>query len=68
MITAITNLSSCPIQVEEGDFLAIFQPQRNKSNLILYYQELNGPENYDSNYSIITNINDYPLVSVSVGK
>ena len=62
------NLSSSPIQVEEGDFLTIFQPQRNKSNLILYYQQFNGPENYNSKYSIITNINDYPLVSISVGK
>ena len=61
------NLSSCPVQVEEGDFLTIFQPQRSKSNLILYEQEFNGPENYDSKYSIITTKNDYPLVSISVG-
>ena len=62
------NLSSFPVQVEEGDFLTIFQPQRNKSNLILYQQEFNGPENYNSNYFIITTINNYPLVSISVGK
>ena len=62
------NLSSSPVQVEEGDFLTIFQPQRNKSNLILYQQEFNGPVNYNSNYSIINNKNDYPLVSISVGK
>ena len=61
------NLSSSPVQVEEEDFLTIFQPQRNKSNLILYQQEFNGPENYNSNYSIITTKNDYPLVSISVG-
>ena len=62
------NLSSSPVQVEDGDFLTIFQPQRNKSNLILYQQELNGPVNYDSSYSIIDNKYDYPLVSISVGK
>ena len=62
------NLSSSPIQVEEGDFLTIFQPHRYKSNLILYQQEFNGPVNYDSNYSIIDNKYDYPLVSISVGK
>ena len=62
------NLSSSPVQVEEGDFLTIFQPQRNKSNLILYQQEFNGPVNYNSKYSIIDNKNDYPLVSISVGK
>ena len=62
------NLSSTLVQVAEGDFLTIFQPSRSKSNLILYYQEFNGPENYDSSYSIITNKNDYPLVSISVGK
>ena len=62
------NLSSSPVQVEEGDFLTIFQPQRNKSNLILYQQEFNGPVNYNSNHSIIDNKNDYPLVSISVGK
>ena len=62
------NLSSSPIQVEDGDFLTIFQPQRSKSNLILYQQEFNGPVNYDSNYYIIDNKNDYPLVSISVGK
>ena len=62
------NLSSSSVPVEEGDFLTIFQPQRNKSNLILYYQEFNGPRNYDSSYSIIVSKNDYPLVSISVGK
>ena len=62
------NLSSFLVQVEEGDFLTVFQPQTNKSNLILYQQEFNGPENYNSNYSIITTINNYPLVSISVGK
>ena len=62
------NLSSSSVQVQEGDFLAIFQPQRSKSNLILYYQQFNGPRNYDSNCSIIANKNDYPLVSISVGK
>ena len=62
------NLSSSLVQVEEGDFLTIFQPKRSKSNLILYYQEFNGPKNYDSSYSIIANKNDYPLVSISVGK
>ena len=62
------NLSSSSVQVEEGDFLTIFQPQRKKSNLILYYQQFNGPRNYYSNYSIIVSKNDYPLVSISVGK
>ena len=62
------NLSSSLVQVEEGDFLTIFQPRKSKSNLILYHQEFNGPENYDSSYSIITTKNDYPLVSISVGK
>ena len=57
------NLSQ-PIQVQNGDVLGIYQPMEMNSVLILYYQENNGPPNYESNGNISDGENDYPLVSV----
>ena len=59
------NLSQ-PIQVQNGDVLGISQPKEIGSDLTLYYQEYNGPPNYDSNGNIRDN--DYPLVSVLFGR
>lgn len=56
-----------PIPVQHGDYLGIYQSDTKKSKLILYYQEYNGPSNYDSS-GIIDNQNNYPLVSATIGK
>ena len=58
------NLSQ-PIQVQNGDVLGISQIE--DSDLNLYYQLNSGPPNYDYN-GHITDINNYPLVSVIFGK
>ena len=60
------NLSQ-PIQVQNGDVLGIYQPIRDNSDLLLYYQENNGPPNYEINGNM-DDKNNYPLVSVIFGK
>ena len=59
------NLSQ-PIQVQNGDVLGISQPIESNSDLILYYQENNGPPNDENGNG--NNENDYPLVSVILGR
>ena len=55
------------IAVQPGDILMI---ESNFTNQ-MYYQEYNGPHNYrlDNNNELIAlDTNDYPLISVVVGK
>ena len=58
------NLST-PVPVQNGDFLGIYQPRNG--HFIIYQQELNGPISYQSAISL-SDENNYPLVSLSVGK
>ena len=58
------NLST-PVPVQSGDFLSIYQP--SNGHFILYQQKLNGPKNYWPNGTLLNN-NNYPLISLSVGK
>ena len=60
------NLSQ-PIQVQNRNVLGISQPNKGKSDLILYYQENSGPPNYESNENM-DDENNYPLVSIIFGK
>ena len=68
--TSTTNLRwynlSQPIQVQNGDVLGIDQPREMDSELTLYFQDVSGPPNYDSNGNIRDN--HYPLVSVIFGR
>ena len=55
------------ITVQPGDILMI---ESNTTNLMLY-QQYNGPHNYrlgDNNELTALDTNDYPLISVEVGK
>ena len=61
------NLSQ-PIQVENGDVLGIYQPMEMRSDMVLYFQQVSGPPNYESNGNINRRQNRYPLVSVILGK
>ena len=63
------NLSQ-PIQVQNGDVLGIYQPMESNSDLRLYYQDNNGPPNYEleNNGNILDTENDYPLVSIIFGR
>ena len=61
------NLSQ-PIQVQNGDVLGIHQPREMDSDLTLYFQEVSGPPNYESNGNTSDGENRYPLVSVIFGR
>ena len=55
------------ITVQPGDILMIESDTTNQ----VFYQQYNGPHNYrlgDNNELIALDINDYPLISVVVGK
>ena len=58
-------LINTPMPVHYGDYLGIFQPKTSESKIILYYQEYNGPSNYDANNEKLLS-NDYPLVSAII--
>ena len=34
-----------PVNVQYGDFLGVFQPEKNNSELVVFYQQYNGPNN-----------------------
>ena len=55
------------IPVQPGDVLMI---ESNSTNL-MFYQQYNGPHNYrlgNNNELIALDTNDYPLISVVIGK
>ena len=54
-----------PVPVQNGDYLGIYQP--SNGHFIIYQQELNGPQNYQSAVSL-SDENNYPLISLVVGK
>ena len=56
---------SIPVPVQNGDYLGIYQP--SNGHFIIYQQELNGPQNYQSAVSL-SDENNYPLISLVVGK
>ena len=54
------------MEVKTGDILVV-----NSTNVPVYYQEFNGPQNYmidSSNTLVEVEENNYPLISVEVGK
>lgn len=65
-----------PLEFQEGDILGVYQPRQQDSQLAVYYQENDGPENYrqiigDSSVSTFTLVEpasryDYPLVTVEI--
>ena len=61
------NLTT-PVPVEAGYYLALYQPNNPESSFLLYQQWHNGPKNYDHNLHLISEANNYPLVSFIIGK
>ena len=67
------NLST-PLEFQEGDILGVYQPKHDKSELVVYYQERDGPVNYEegniarSTVTLDTSHSeyDYPLVTVEI--
>ena len=64
---------STPLEFQEGDILGVYQPRRPDSALVVYYQERDGPVNYEEGniaQSTVTLANpdqyDYPLVTVEI--
>ena len=62
-----------PLEFQDGDILGVYQPGQQDSQLAVYYQENDGPENYrsDSSVSTFTLVEpasryDYPLVTVEI--
>ena len=70
------NLNT-PLEFREGDILGVYQPQSHDSALVVYYQERDGPVNFQNRGmldSALTTVNldnldnryDYPLVTVEI--
>ena len=63
-----------PLEFQEGDILGVYQPRRQDSALIVYYQERDGPVNYLEGNSALSTVTlrnsdddfDYPLVTVEI--
>ena len=64
-----------PLEFQEGDILGVYQPERGGSQLVVYYQDNSGPDNYrefnasaPSVFTLGSTItqNDYPLVTVEI--
>ena len=65
-----------PLEFQEGDILGVYTPDSSKTQLVVYYQENTGPENYRQNRinppapSTFTAPGDlqydYPLVTVEI--
>ena len=67
------NLST-PLEFQEGDILGLYQPLTQFSALVVYFQEFDGPGNYEegSNPSSTVTLSGspdsyhYPLVTVEI--
>ena len=67
------NLNS-PLEFQEGDILGLYQSNTQNSELILYFQEYDGPANYEEGLNPISTVTisgspdsyHYPLVTVEI--
>ena len=68
-----------PVSVQYGDFLGVFQPEKNNSELVVFYQQYNGPNNLvisrisEPVPTSITSLttaseNDFPLITMVFSK
>ena len=65
---------STPLEFQEGDILGVYQPRLMESALVVYYQERDGPVNYDEGNNALSTVTldtphdqyDYPLVTVEI--
>ena len=64
-----------PLEFQEGDILGVYQQRQGDSQLVMYYQDDDGPDNYRQNgltaaLSTFTLMDardyDYPLVTVEI--
>ena len=66
------NLST-PLEFQEGDILGVYQPQSQDSALVVYYQQRDGPVNFEGGSRALPTVTlktphnyDYPLVTVEI--
>ena len=75
--TLVNNVAeytlSTPLEFQEGDTLGLFQPRRQDSTLVVYFQQRDGPAGYDEGSSSLSTVTlgniddyDYPLVTVEI--
>ena len=66
-----------PLEFQEGDILGVYQPKEGESAVVVYYQERDGPVNYQGSGKVALssmsldsphNQYDYPLVAVEFSK
>ena len=59
-----------PMPVRYGDILVAKLFKKGNTKSALYFQEYNGPENFviEGTELVKSDFNDYPLISVVVGK
>ena len=62
-----------PLEFQEGDILGVYQPDDGESELVIYYQQRDGPVNYQLGSSSLSTVTlgnhfkyDYPLVTVEI--
>ena len=67
-----------PLQFQEGDILGVYQPSTGRQNrlstLVVYYQDRDGPVNYEEGNSALSTVTldtpdnqyNYPLVTVEI--
>ena len=76
--TLVSNVAeytlSTPLEFQEGDILGVYQPKEGDSALVVYYQERDGPLNYEEGSNPLSSVTlidsrfkyDYPLVTVEI--
>ena len=76
--TLVSNVAeytlSTPLEFQEGNILGVYQPQRRDSATVVYYQERDGPVNYEEGIDPLSTVTlvgnpdsyDYPLVTVEI--
>ena len=75
--TLVSNVAeynlSTPLEFQEGDILGVYQPRRQDSALVVYFQQRDGPANYEDGSNSLSTVTlgnideyDYPLVTVEI--
>ena len=76
--TLVSNVAeytlSTPLEFQEGDILGVYQPRSQDSELVVYYQERDGPVNYEEGNNPLSTVTldtpdnqyYYPLVTVEI--
>ena len=75
--TLVSNVAeytlSTPLEFQEGDILGVYQPRRQDSAVVVYFQQRDGPANYEEGSDSLSTVTlgnpdsyDYLLVTVEI--